>query len=453
MAGRFGWSGRIGRIGRPGPAGAERPTVARLRRLRWRLTALFTCTTAFCLAVLSFVAVGIDARSRGNTFDSELDRRATGLSRAVWYDEEGTLHLDPLAEDELALAPPAVAVLEHDGTGLDTVWAHPSTAAFSAPRDLDRLWAGAVKRQSTVLGTSRDAYGRTLRLAASPVWDGDRIHAVVVVAGDTGPGDRDHRRLVLSLTVGSLALLMGSAVIGHLLSGRSMRPALQALDQREQFLAEAAHELRTPLATLRLAVEEGSDAARLVDRMGRLVAGLLARARVQLGTQQVEQTPLRLDQVVEQVVEEMPPLGAELTLDTEPVVVSGDPELLAQAVRNMLENAARHGAAPGERPRVEVTVAGGRVSVRDHGPGVPAAERERALGPGAPTAGSTAGRRGAAGTAAPAVGGGTGIGLPILRWVADLHGGTVRIGTAPGGGALVELCLPAARTHHPPPQA
>ncbi|GGU43477.1 histidine kinase dimerization/phospho-acceptor domain-containing protein [Streptomyces violascens] len=71
-------------------------------------------------------------------------------------------------------------------------------------------------------------------------------------------------------------------------------------------LAEAAHELRTPLATLRLAVENGStsptrapaavdEAVRLVDRLGRPVTGLLARARVEAATQAIELTPLRLD--------------------------------------------------------------------------------------------------------------------------------------------------------------
>lgn len=420
-----------------GGAPADRPTAARLRRLRWLLTVLFTCTTAVCLVALSFVAAAIDSRSRGQSLDSELDRRATGLSRAVWYDEKGTLRLDPLAEDELALAPPAVAVVEHTGEGLAVVWAHPSPTGVPGAA-LDRLWERLLWEQSTVLASARAVHdGGGLRLAGSPVWNGDHIQAMVVVAGDTAVGDRDHRRLVLTLAVGSITLLVCSAGVGHLLSGRSMRPALQALSQREQFLAEAAHELRTPLARLRLALDDGSDAARLADRMGRLVAGLLARARVQLGTQQVERTPLRLDQLVEQVAEEvMLPPGVELTLQAEPSVVPGDPELLAQAVRNLLENAARYGAAPGEPARVEIGVAAGRVSIRDHGPGFPEP---------APGAAQTARGRTGRGTGSrpPAVGG-TGIGLPIVRWVAELHAGTVEFTTAPGGGALVELRLPEA---------
>lgn len=428
------------------------PTAARLRRLRRLLTLLFACTTGVCLALLSVVAVTIDGHSRAQSLDSELDRRATGLSRAVWYGEDGTLHLEPLEEDELALAPPAVAVLEHTDGRTAVVWEHPAPLAVP-PSVLDQVWGRALREQSTVFASARAAGGgERLRLAGSPVWNGDRVQAVVLVAGDTTAGDSDHRRLTLTLAVGSLALLVGGAGVGHLLSGRSMRPALEALGQRERFLAEAAHELRTPLARLRLAVDDDSEAARLADRMGRLVARLLARARVQLGTQRVERTPLRLDQLVEQVVEEhaMPP-GAELALHTEPSVVTGDPELLAQAVRNVLENATRYGAGPDAPARVEVRVARGRVTVRDHGPGFPGAGTGTAPAPRARrwTRGAEEGGSGAGGRTVAA--GGTGIGLPIVRWVAELHEGTITTARAPGGGALVELSLPGAAPKPPAP--
>ncbi|MEV0185337.1 HAMP domain-containing sensor histidine kinase [Streptomyces sp. NPDC050625] len=401
---------------------------------------MFTLTTALCLAALAAVAVQIDARSRGQALDGNLDRRATGLARAVYYDQ-GVLHLEPLHEDELAQGPAAVAVVEWDTSGRAQQRFSHRSALLPKLAGLSVAGSRARHDQETVVENATAADGRPVRLAAAPVWDDDRVGAVVLAAGDPAAEKRDHERLERWLFLGGLGLVLAAGGAGHLLSGRSMRPALRALDQQEQFLSEAAHELRTPLATLRLVMESGArsreeapaalgDATRLVDQMGRLVAGLLTRARVQIGTQEVERTALRLDQVVETVVDELPTSAAVLRVRTEPTIVYGDPELLAQAVRNLIDNALKHGVAPKERAaRIDVSVADGRVVVRDHGPGVPTSGRERVFDR------RTTGPRG-----------GTGIGLAIVRWVADLHGGTARISEASGGGAVAELVVPLEPT-------
>jgi two-component system OmpR family sensor kinase len=250
----------------------------------------------------------------------------------------------------------------------------------------------------------------------------------VLVGTELTRSESDHDVLVRWLALGCTALVCCAAAVGHLLSGRAMRPALVGLGQQEQFLAEAAHELRTPLATLRLLVERGDssdEALRLVDRLSRLVTGLLARARLESGAQPAELVPLRLDQLVETTVEELPD-HESVTVDCEPVVVLGDPDLLAQAVRNLVENAQRHGGPAGSP--VEVTVAPGLVTVRDHGAGVPLADREQVFARGV--------------TGGPGATQGTGAGLAIVRWVAELHDGTARLVDAPGGGLVAELRLP-----------
>jgi two-component system OmpR family sensor kinase len=149
---------------------------------------------------------------------------------------------------------------------------------------------------------------------------------------------------------------------------------------------------------------------RLVDRLGHLVTGLLTRARVRGGTQEIERTPLRLDQLVEQVIEELP--SGRVSMTAEPVVVHGDPELLAQAVRNLVDNALRHGGGD-----VEVSVSAGLVSVVDSGPGL-----------GLSSSATT----------------GHGIGLAIVRWVAQLHGGSVLLADRAGGGVRAELRVPSS---------
>jgi len=418
----------------------DRPAVAELRRLRRSLTLLYAAGSAVCLITLAVIAAAIDARSRATSLDAEVKGRADALARAVWMDK-GVLHLDPLSEDELAHVRSATAVIQRPGAGPVVVrWARPSGRSLPGPAGLDALWAGTNEEQEAFLTTLPGADGRRLRWAAAPVWDADDIGAVVLAAADPAPANRGHAELVRWLAASCAGLVLAAAAAGQLLSGRSMRPALRTLEQQEQFLAEAAHELRTPLATLRLVIEgdrgppAGTSATRaealqLVDRLARLMDGLLSRARLVAGTRELELTPLRLGQLVEQVVDELPRDGARVSVDADSTIVRGDPDLLAQAVRNLAENALRHGAAEGRPAQVEVRVVAGTVTVRDHGPGIAAADRTRIF-----EEQVTGGR-----------GGGVGIGLAIVRWVAELHGGTVRAGDAPGGGALIELMLPEHR--------
>ncbi|WP_329570693.1 sensor histidine kinase [Kitasatospora sp. NBC_01266] len=410
------------------------PAIARLHRARWVTTLLFAATTAICLLVLATIAVRTDSQSRTHDLDNDVIHRADGLSRVVSYDADGALSFDALPDDDLARGADALGVVQPDAAGPPRIsHAYTSPATLPGPADLAWIWQRIQEEQQTVLFTADGTGGRGFHWAAAPVGDANgTVVAAVLVGDDPTPSHTAHDRLLRWLALGCLGLVLAAAAVGHLLSGRAMRPALRGLERQEQFLAEAAHELRTPLATLRLVVESGSgspgrapaaldEAVRLVDRLGRLVTGLLARARVEAGTHEIELTPLRLDQLVEQTVEELPDT-AGVTVGTEATVVNGDPELLAQAVRNLVENALRHG---GGTP-VEVSVTAGRVAVRDHGPGVPAKDRTRVFERRVTGAAST----------------GTGTGLAIVRWVAELHGGTAQLSPAPGGGLQAELLLP-----------
>ncbi|GAB2862707.1 hypothetical protein GCM10027200_74010 [Lentzea nigeriaca] len=366
--------------------------------MRWQLTALFTLTTAVCLAVLAILAGVIDQRSREDAADAEINRQATGLSRAVYF-QNGALHLEPLEEDYLTREAAGVQVVARVERGWEVRYER-GRKPVADPATTDRV----VSTEDVVL-----AGGPGDRVAAAPVWDESRIGAVVLVSA--GPPGEGHAVLVRWLWIGCSALVLVAAAAGHLLSKLSMRPAVRTLAEQEQFLAEAAHELRTPLATLRLVADsrDPAEVRRLVDRLGHLVTGLLTRARVRGGTQEIERTPLRLDQLVEQVVDELQAGG--VTVMAEPVVVHGDPELLAQAVRNLVDNALRHGGG-----EVVVSVRDGVVSVVDGGPG---------LG------------RSRSGT-------GNGIGLAIVRWVAGLHGGSAVLADGERGGVRAELRLPSS---------
>ncbi|MEC3958521.1 HAMP domain-containing sensor histidine kinase [Nocardia sp. CDC153] len=412
-----------------------RPTSpGQLRRTRWLLTALFTALTAVCLIVLGSIAASIDAHSRDKELDAGIDRVVTGLAREVYWNEDGSLDLETVrGDDDLSGGSNAVAVLVRDAQGSwQERFAHKRS---ELPADLVAPARQVAADEETRWRTGTDRDGHPTRLAGAPIWDTEGSPAAVIfAAGDPAPGQRDHRSLVMALWGGGLALVVLAGLAGHLLSGVSMRSALRMLDQQERFLSEASHELRTPLATLRLYLDAAlrdpgdarravTDARSLTDRMGRMVAGLLARTRAETGVGELDLQRLHLDQLVEGVVAEC---GGEVAFVAEPTAVRADPDLLALAVRNLIDNALVHGGTP-----VQVRVAAGQVLVRDHGPGVDPELTDPF-------------RRGAVGTR-----GQHGIGLSLVRWVADVHSGSVTLTSADGGGTLATLTLPEAPADSP----
>jgi two-component system, OmpR family, sensor kinase len=214
-----------------------------------------------------------------------------------------------------------------------------------------------------------------------------------------------------------------------------------ALERERAFMADAAHELRTPLTALHLqmgmlarASSEAERAAAMetltggVQRAIRLVEQLLSLAR-QEPRAQGERVPVRLDELAREVVGELVPLADSGRIDlgvsaTQPVSVRGDPDDLRTLLRNLVDNAVRYSGAGG---RVDVSVeevASGdgrvaRLTVSDNGPGIPPEERERVF--------DRFYRR--AGTTPP----GSGLGLSIVKSIAEAHGATLSLADGPSG--------------------
>ncbi|WGY02064.1 DUF4173 domain-containing protein [Nocardioides sp. QY071] len=218
--------------------------------------------------------------------------------------------------------------------------------------------------------------------------------------------------------------------------------------QRRELVANVSHELRTPLAGLRAVLENVVDgvapddpavlatALTQAERMSRLVEDLLDLARVDAGRAPLAARPVPLATLLMDAVAEAEALGRGVTYDvrvTPPgLVVTADPARLHQLVANLLDNASRHSPSGGSVVvRAEVAGQRYRIEVRDSGPGIPAADRERVFEPFGTLAAS-------AGT------GSTGLGLAIARWVTDLHGGTIGfLDPADGSsGARVRVDLP-----------
>ena len=220
---------------------------------------------------------------------------------------------------------------------------------------------------------------------------------------------------------------------------------LGALDESQraqrQLVADASHELRTPLTSLRTNIEvlaRRSDlepakrAALLADLTGQLEEmSVLVTDLVEVaadGRPELEASEVQLDAVAQDAVTRAQRLAPQITFrtDLQESIVHGVPSRLERAIGNLLDNAVKW-SEPGSV--VELRVAGGEVVVRDHGPGIDAADLPHVF---------DRFYRAASARALP----GSGLGLAIVRQVASEHGGSVTIESPPGGGTLVRLTLP-----------
>ncbi len=227
--------------------------------------------------------------------------------------------------------------------------------------------------------------------------------------------------------------------------GASFDTMLAALDesqrQQRQLVADASHELGTPLTSIRTNVEvlarrndlapEAREAL-LGDLVGQLgeMSGLVT-GLVELASEppdELELGDVQLDELVEDAVARAARLAPQNTFTTElePTVVRGVPGRLERAVANVLDNAVKW-SPPGAT--VEVAVAHGAVTVRDHGPGIAEEDVPHIF---------DRFYRSAQARAMP----GSGLGLAIVNRVVDEHGGTAAVAPADGGGTIVRLAFP-----------
>lgn len=220
----------------------------------------------------------------------------------------------------------------------------------------------------------------------------------------------------------------------------------QSLSQSEDFIAEAAHRVRTPLATVRsyaeatlqrVDKEENREAMRsmvkAIDESSRAAGQLLDHAMITFRADHLERDTVNLFDLVSDLVQRMTPIAEmkdlSLSLLGEPCIpYSGDPVLIQNAVRNLIDNAMKYGPAESS---IQITVTahpGPRITVCDHGSGFPTDEIETL---------TARFQRGA--NAKNTIG--SGLGLTIAKDVAMAHGGKIDLENRPEGGACVTLSL------------
>jgi signal transduction histidine kinase len=260
-----------------------------------------------------------------------------------------------------------------------------------------------------------------------------RLRAAARQAARIGPADFSARLPEQGLPGEVLALVSAINMALDRLQGE--------LNLQRGFIADAAHELRTPVSVLKahvgiLPASSESDQLRgEVRTLERLVNQLLDSARIET-IRLNSQTKADLTKIAKDVVSHLAPIAIERGRSLEvvsngtPVIIRGDEDSLFRAVRNVVENALQH-----TRPKTIVTVTVGlpaTLQVEDHGPGVPNDQRELIFQR------FWQGKRDK--------GAGAGLGMDIVQRTVAAHGGSITVDDAPQGGALFTLCFPMLAT-------
>jgi signal transduction histidine kinase len=445
--------------------------------LRTRLTIGFAAGMAVVLAALGWFVdwrVGHDLTSG---IDMELRSRAQVVVVAVHQNESNLIG----AEGRLIDPDEAFAqVLEPPNRIVDS-----SSAVRGAPM-LPTASVRAVRGPTFVTARVRGV-DDPARLLAVPVDVGGR-DVVVVVGATLGDRNESLARLRLALAIGGPVALALVSLAGWLLAGATLRPVeamrreaaaisaseparrlpvqgaptelarlgstlnamldrLQdAAETEREFLDRASHELRTPLTVLRMELDLALSRARSpqelraalgnaseeTDRLVRLAEDLLVLSRATDGRLPIERRDTDLAELARRAGASHAARAASAGVDLrvaagEPVVARVDPDRIRQALDDLLDNAFRHGTPGGS---VSIVAAdngtGVSVSVADDGPGIPDGVLEALRSPNEATSPRA------------------GLGLAVVRAVAEAHGGALALENLEWGGARATITLPGA---------
>jgi len=415
-----------------------------LARLRLRLTAWYAATF---LSILGLLGAGVFLTAR-RQMSRELDAsvRATTqeLIKAAHIRELEQAHPRRVVADALdELRVPDRALFLFDTTGV------PIKPAAAAPWIVDAAReAGRTGRADRDLETTPD--DRIVRLHAERfTGSSGRAYVAAVVASRLELEDQ-YAALIRAFAIAVLAALLLVAGGGYVLVRQATAPIERTMEQMRRFMADAAHELRTPVTLLRTRAElaagqdrePGRDSATLraiereAARLGEIVGELLTLARADAGERPVARDPIYLDDAAANALDAARSIAEQkqVRIDVgrfEEARIAGDVTLVHQLLLIVLDNAIKFTPAGG-RVSLDVSVEDGRgaVAVQDSGIGIPAPELPHVF------------ERFYRGDAAARRADGAGLGLAIARWITDVHGAGIEIASAPDAGTRVTITFP-----------
>ncbi len=465
----------------------SQPTAADMTSVRARTALIAAVTTALAVSIAGVLLLGQLGSSLQREIDESLDRQIFNFElEIVTYADFETV---PIPDDAETL----LIVLEPDGFAALTNDSGVSGVEVASALSLSTHASAEVQFEDISLRTPTETTDPgKLRAAFVEIFLEDQQvdeQFFVVVARSYAPADRTVAGVRNGLLVGVPLVVAMVAALAWWLTGRSLRPVDQmrrdvdeisstdlarrvsepmsndeisalattmnrmlgrlegAQKAQEQFVSDAAHELRTPLASIAAQIDvdaahpasadpaaTAASVRREVARLQALIDGLLASARNQGKAQPAAQVLVDLDVVaVEAAARAAVP--AHVSVATTGIgagTVRGDEPALTSVVDNLIANACRH-AASAVAVGVGTDAAGVWLSVDDDGTGIDPQDRERIFG-----------RFVRLDEARSRDAGGSGLGLALARETAARHGGTLHAAESPLGGAQFVLRLPAA---------
>ena len=415
-----------------------------LDRMRWRLTLGYAGIFALILLFLSTAAVIGFSRELTNQQDTLLTQEAKDQAKNLLDGETREVLAEGSAEYSWV-------ALDSDGRITDRDPTAATLGTLGLPSQ--ELAEQALEEQAVVSATIQGPQGRARVVSLPMREEAGEVVGVIQYARSLGEVQQTIGRLVLVLLPLALGGL-GAALLGGLfMAGRAMRPARESFERQRAFVADASHELKTPLTLIRADAEVvlyrgklNEEDRKLIehtlgetDRMNSILSDLLLVARLDAGKLEVSKKPFDLVSVLSEEAERFGAwaAGEEVRLDVyipDELPVRGDPKRTGQILAVLLDNAVRY-TPPGGRIAVGARLRDGWVeaSVTDTGPGI-APER-------LPHIFDRFYRAEAARTRSEA-GGGTGLGLAIARDLARAQGGDLVAENAKAGGATFRLSLP-----------
>ncbi len=420
-----------------------------LTRLRLRLTAWYAGTFSLILAVLGISAFTIIARQLSNELTESLRAATRAAERATQIREReaamGSSHVVN-AFDELVI--PGRSLFLFDTAGIPIT---PASAPGSVRASAIRAAKDGVDDKHFKMAhdlPDEQKYQVHSERFAGP----SGRHYVVSVLADRIELEDRYAAIIAGLAAAAAFAVLLVAVGGWFLARKAIAPIERNLAYVRRFVADAAHELRTPVSVLRsradVALQRERKPEAYVDtitavgleaaRMGRIVDDLLMLARADAGERTMVRERFYLDDLALDAVSGVRVLAGTRDVDVdvrdfEEAPVDGDPTLIRQLLLILLDNAVKF-TPPGGRVSLSVRSGDGKaiVSVADTGVGITPADLPRVYD------------RFYRGDDARRRTNGAGLGLSIAKWIADAHGASIEMVSSPGQGTRVIVQFPSA---------